>query len=41
MTLRAELTEEMKAKIADIKAGRPPRPTTKPIETFTDKPKGR
>lgn len=41
MTLRSNLTDEMKAKIADMKAGRPPRPTTKPIETFTDKPKGK
>lgn len=40
MTMKAELTDEMKAKIADIMAGRPPRPTTKPITTLTP-PKGK
>jgi len=39
MTTTTHLTDEMKAKIADIKAGRDPRPTTKPITTLAP-PKG-
>jgi hypothetical protein len=41
MSLRAELNDEMKAKIAAIKAGKIPEPTRQPVDTFTDAPKGK
>lgn len=40
MTLKANPSEAMKQKIADLKAGRPPR-RTEPEQTFTDQPKGK
>lgn len=41
MTMKVELSAEMKKKIAAIQAGRPVPPTKTPGQTFTDQPKGK